>query len=309
MKRIAVLLNPSAAGGRALRLKPVLESRLSEAGVVCDLHVSENEAHFRRLSRDLATRTGILAAAGGDSALQILVNEIMRLEKRPAVAFIGLGSSNDIGREFETESLDKACAALRRGQRRPIDLGRISCPGTDPVWFVGQANIGLGAVVNARMEAWAGRTPHLARAQTPAGILAVMRAFRRKQVPVSLSISADGDKTIEGTFTAAVFSNIRYWATGKLIAPAARPDDGLLDACLIGDMSFLRLARIARLAGRGGHTEMPDVRLMTGRRFSISSPDGFEVQTDGLILGLGNRTELFRDITIEAVPQAIHFIA
>ena len=309
MKRIAVLFNPSAAGGRALRLKPVLESRLSEAGVVCDLHVTENEAHFRRLSLDLAPRTGILAAAGGDSALQILVNEIVHLEKRPDVAFIGLGSSNDIGREFGTESLDKACAALRRGHGRPIDLGRISCPGTDPVWFVGQANIGLGAAVNARMEALARRAPHLARAQTPAGILAVMRAFRRKQVPVFLSISADGDRPIEGPFTAAVFSNIRYWATGKLIAPAARPDDGLLDACLIEDVSFFRLARIARLAGRGAHTGIPEVRMLKGRGFAVSSTTEFEIQTDGVILGREGKAAMFRRIRIEAVPKALSFIS
>jgi len=308
MKRIAVLFNPSAAGGRALRLKPVLESRLSEAGVVCDLHVTENEAHFRRLSRDLAPRTGILAAAGGDSALQILVNEIVHLEKWPAVAFIGLGSSNDIGREFGTESLDKACAALRRGHGRPIDLGRISCPGTDPVWFVGQANIGLGAAVNARMEAWARRTPHPVRAQTPAGILAVMRAFRRKQVPISLSVSTDGDRPIQSPFTAAVFSNIRYWATGKLIAPDARPDDGLLDACLIGDVSFLRLARIAWLARRGAHTNLSEIRMLRGRSFAVSSDAEFEIQADGTCLGSEGRPRTYREIAIEAVPKAITLI-
>jgi len=309
MKRIAVLLNPSAAGGRALRLKPVLESRLSEAGVVCDLYVTESEGHFRSLSRDMAFRYGILAAAGGDSALHILVNEIMSLGARPAVAFIGLGSSNDIGREFGTESLDQACAALRRGHGRPIDLGRISCPGTDPVWFVGQANIGLGAAVNAQMEAWARRIPYLVRAQTPAGILAVIRAFRRKLVPVLLSISADGDRSIQGPFTAAVFSNIRYWATGKLIAPAARPDDGLLDACLIEGMSFFRLVRIALKAGRGAHTGMPGVRMLKRRCFAVSSKAGFAVQADGVILGREGRPDLFRRITIETVPKAIKFIA
>lgn len=309
MKRIAVLLNPSAAGGRALRLKPVLESRLSEAGVGFDLYVTENEAHFRSLSRDMALRYGILAAAGGDSALHILVNEIMSLGARPAVGFIGLGSSNDIGREFGIETLDKVCAALRRGHGRPIDLGRISCPGTDPVWFVGQANLGLGATVNAWIEALARRAPRLARAQTPAGILAVMSAFRRKQVPISLSISADRDRPIEGPFTAAVFTNLRYWATGKLIAPAARPDDGLLDACLIEGMSFFRFVRIALKAGRGAHTGLPGVRMLKSCCFAVSSKAGFAVQADGLILGPGNRTELFRDITIETVPKAIKLIA
>lgn len=309
MNRIAVLFNPSAAGGRALRRKSALESRFREAGLPYDLIVTESEDHYRRLSRDLASRYGILAAAGGDSALHILINEIMGLPDRPAVGFIGIGSSNDISREFGIESLDKACAALRTGRKRMIDLGRISSPGTSPVWFLGQANIGLGAAVSAWIEDLSRKAPHLARAQTPAGILAVMSAFRKKRVPVFLSISADGGQAVEAAFTAAVFANIRFWATGRIIAPSARPDDGFLDACLIEDVSLARLVRIARWAGRGEHADRPDIRMIAGRRFTVSSKTGFVVQADGTLIGRIGRPEAFRTIAIEAVPKAIALIS
>jgi diacylglycerol kinase family enzyme len=175
-----------------------------------------------------------------------------------------------------------------------VDLGRIVENGVPVGYFLGQANVGLGAYVNAYVADLAGRKPGLARRQTLAGIFGIRKAYRSGALPWKLLVTSDGGRR-EGEFSVAVFSNIRFWATGKMINPGARPDDGALDACFIGRASFFRLARINALAGKGRHGRSSEVSFERAPAFTISSetPDG--------------RTA-FREVRIDAVPRALEII-
>jgi diacylglycerol kinase family enzyme len=106
---------------------------------------------------------------------------------------------------------------------------------------------------------------------------------------------------------AAVVSNVRYWATGKIINPNARPDDGKLDACLIRKCSFLRLARISWLANTGRHGNVNEVDILQSGSFEISSLTPFIIQTDGEILR-GSDHSLFKKATFRILPRALNII-
>ncbi len=158
-------------------------------------------------------------------------------------------------------------AALEDGRSRRIDLGRVEAGGLSPKYFIGQASLGLGVFVNLAAARVAARRPGLARFQTAVGVWGVAYAIRRKLVPLSLIIEAEGQK-VEGRFQVANFANIRYWASGRRLIPQARPDDGQLDACLIREGSFLRLARIASRPGKDA---------ISGPRGSNSCDLGFSI--------------------------------
>jgi diacylglycerol kinase (ATP) len=210
--------------------------------------------------------------------------------------------------EFGIDSLDRACRSLKEGKCRRIDLGSISRNGMRLRVFLGQANIGLGALVNISVEKLAGRRPWLGRRQMMAGILGILGAYRTGGIPVGLTIASDAGTT-RGRFTAAVFANIRYWATGRLICPSAKPDDGELDSCLIAACPLPRLLKIARLAGKGRHGKIPGIGWSRSRGYEVSSEASFIVQTDGEILGGTERPEEFRRVTFEALPGALEIIA
>ncbi len=305
--RILILFNPSAGKGRARLKLGRLEESLRRHDVPCELVVTRSEQELRTIVREQAGSRRTIAGAGGDSTFHIMANELIHAAAETRLGIIGIGSSNDIAREFGLDSLDRACAALKKGSSRKIDLGCIRQEGSTLRYFIGQANIGLGVVVNQRIEFLAGRSPHLARKQTLAGMMAVIGAFRLKKIPLSLRIESErGD--VSGEFTAAVFSNIRFWATGRIIAPASCPDDGRLDACLIRSCSFGRLLTVAAKSRRGRHISLREVEIQSAPSFEVSSGTPFEVQTDGEILGGHQQPGLFTKLTFCAVSQSLNII-
>jgi diacylglycerol kinase family enzyme len=274
---------------------------LRDQAVACDLFVTEGEEHLKTLARRLAAEGRTIVGAGGDSTFHLIINEIMAAGGRAAFGMLGLGSSNDITLEFGLEPLERAVAALKRNRTRPLDLGCLKQGGKILRYFLGQANMGLGVAVNRYVDGLARRRPWLARRQTLAGTLGIMRAYRQRLIPLELAIRGQ-EGTAKGSYVVAIFSNTRYWATGKLIAPQARPDDGRLDACLIEKCSFLRLARINALAKQGRHGRAAEVRFLQSTGFTISAPSGFDIQADGEIVS----PEQGKEVRLEVWPRALH---
>ncbi len=304
---LPILFNPSAGKGRALRSRARLEEALRRRGLAYELIVTESERRLRELARELAAAGRPLAAAGGDSTFRIVINEMKAAGTDASLGLIGIGSSNDIPLALGLGTLDEACRALAAAAPRRLDLGVVEAEGLPATYFLGQANIGLGASVNAYIEELSRRRPRLALYQTGAGVLGAWRALRNKEVPVRLSIAADGER-FEGTFTLAVFGNTRFWATGRAIVPEASPEDGVLDACFIGAAGFARLARLAVLARRGKHTGDRDVRMLRGAAFDVVSDRPFLVQADGELIGPPGRPAAVRRVRISASRASISIL-
>lgn len=304
---IPILFNPSAGRGRAQAQRRHLEHLLERRGVRYTLRISRSADHLRELLRTEAEQAPIVAAVGGDSTFTIVLNEMMALANRPALAMIGLGSCNDLLREFSLERLDDAVAALARKRPQPVDIACMEGPGLAPVYFLGQASIGLGTEVNAdiadqvRRGAWSGHWMGLA------GFLAVRRACRRGKVPLEITVTAPGF-THRGRVMLAVFSNIRHYAGGLPLVPAARPDDGILDVVLVEECSLLRLAGLFQRVKAGRHTSHPLLTAARASGFTLTSPVPFAVQIDGEIIGGAASPAMVREVFIRTLPAALHLL-
>ena len=66
--RIAILLNPSAGRGRALRHRARLERCLEDQNVPYDLIVTASEEDLRKKTRTLIRERETIAGAGGENA-------------------------------------------------------------------------------------------------------------------------------------------------------------------------------------------------------------------------------------------------
>jgi diacylglycerol kinase (ATP) len=306
--RMAVLLNPAAGRGKAGKMRATLVRYLREMDVPYDLFITKSEEHLRELTQEKSRDYPTVVGVGGDSTFQIMAEEIVRGGAPASLGMVGFGSSNDIPREFGVESLEKAFAALKRGCPRRIDLGYVEYGNRERRHFIGQANIGLGVQVNRYVAGLVARWRHLGRFQRAAGVLGIARAYRKKRIPIQAEVMTE-DREIKGLFVAAIFANIRFWATGKKLLPAARPDDGQLDACLIRPCSFFRLARLARAVNSGNHLLAREVEFFQAACFEVSSPKAFAVQVDGEIIGGPASPSYFDRIRVGLIPRALSIIA
>lgn len=293
----------------------MLVDRLEHEGVRFDLIISESGADLADKTRKLAAEYPRIVGAGGDSTFFIIVNALMDTDNRPELGLIGLGSSNDIPLHFGIETVEKACHALKEDRTQYIDLGCIS-RSNRKTYFLGQANIGIGVAVNRYVAGLADRFPLLGKRQTLAGTLGIIRAYLRKETafPVKMRVEfgKDGDSAdvgvFDGKWTAALFSNICYWATGKLMCPDADAGDGKLDACLIESCSIGRLAGINRKASSGVHKEDPKIHMAQAESYRIFSETPFAVQLDGEILGGAPSPEMTTEAQIDVVPSVFRLI-
>src|SRR5262249_20206580 len=136
--------------------------------------------------------------------------------------------------------LDEAIRVALGGRTRVIDLGRAQydtwtgSPGE--AYFANIASAGMsGAVAKRTNESTSaplgGKGAHLA--PTPA----VFARWRNAEVTVTVD-----SETRSGPMFDVFVANGRYLAGGMKMVPEAEPDDGLLDALLIGDITKLDLA-------------------------------------------------------------------
>ncbi len=64
-------------------------------------------------------------------------------------------------------------------------------------------------------------------------------------------------------------ANGSYYGGGMRIAPDARTDDGILDVCVVGDISRLTAVRQLPNLYRGTHVRHPQVTTLTGRTVEV----------------------------------------
>ena len=305
--KIAILFNPSAGKGKALRKKSHLEELLQKYDIPYDLFITQSEEDLIRLTGEKSKEYKFLVGAGGDSAFNIMINEIFKRSTDITFGMIGLGSSNDIVKEFGIDSLDKACLALKKKRTKRVDIGSIEEDNFLLRLYLGQANVGLGVFVSKHAEDMASRESKLAKFQTTAGISGIHDAYKSQKVPLSLTILSDKGE-IHGQFILASFNNIRYWATGRLLCPEAQPDDGKLDGCLIDNCSFSRFAQIALMAKKGNHIKAREVEALQSSWFTVSSEEYFEIQTDGEIVHRPDSSTQFRTVQFNILPQALTIV-
>jgi len=302
----AVILNPSACSGRAMHRKRYLEKCLRQAGVSAQLFVSESEPHLRELVITLARKYATLGLAGGDSTLAIAVNELLRAGIDRPVAFLPMGSCNDMAHEFAINSLATACRMMARKRIRRLDVGIARVEKGASFYFLGQLSLGLGVEVNRRMEA--NRRSYLLRhvPQGVAGAWFIYRSLRSADLPLELHIEMPQLK-LEGKFDLAVIANISYYASGIRLIPQAVPDDGALDLFLLAG-SFWRISQVAIQTRRGLHLRNQAVQTASAAEFRISADKPFYIQTEGEIFHTADGTASFREVEVTVLPQAFSLI-
>lgn len=307
MKNIAVLLNPFAGRGRALREKERLEALLKRYEINYDIDIfdSQDEEHLRNLAREKSRQYPIIVGAGGDGTFDIIINELIRQGHGNTFGMVPFGSWNDIAREFGVDSLENAVFAIKERKTRDVDLGILTADATEPLYFLGTASLGLGITVNKRVEDFMRKYPMLAKLKfvdTAFGVLAVYDSFASKEVPIQLTLEYDGVSNTNN-FSLVVFNNTSFYAGGIRPSPDAKPDDGLLDFfCIIGG-SYYRILYIYSLIYKGKkYTGQKDIILRQVPEFKIISERGIEIQTDGEVKGP------YKEIILSARPRALKVI-
>jgi diacylglycerol kinase (ATP) len=273
---LLVIVNPTAGGGRAARLVPWLRERLA-ARPDARLEVTTRAGDAERSAAALgAADAGRIVAVGGDGTVQEAVNGIMAAGHEGAsLGIVPVGTGNDLARSLGLPRDPAAAWTVAVGSgERPMDLMRATSGDGRRRWFGSAGGIGFDAQVAAAMAtraAWQrGRAGYLVTT------LSELRRFDNRSVELTL----DGVASTARVLFVAV-ANGEYYGGGMRIAPGASVDDGLLDICVVGNVS--RLTALGQLANlyRGTHVNHPQVEMRRARAVTISGTSATLVHLDG----------------------------
>jgi diacylglycerol kinase (ATP) len=95
-----------------------------------------------------------------------------------------------------------------------------------------------------------------------------------------------------------VVANGQWHGGAMWLAPEARPDDGLFDVLLIGDVTKADFLLTAPKIYRGTHLSHPKVELLRSARVRVDAPVRLPIELDGEQVGT-------TPATFEVVPGAL----
>lgn len=290
---VPVIVNPVARGGAAKAARAELERELARRGVVHQRLDSAYAGHATELAFQ-AARAGapMVVAVGGDGTVHEVANGLLRAQAGPgatatALAVVPCGTGNDFATMIAgVNSREAAYDALQHRYTRVVDVGLVRWGDTEE-YFVNAMGTGIDVEVVRQLRR---------NSTLPAGIIylsALARALMRFR-PVALQVSAADTVISERVFMAAICNGRRIGGAFR-ICPASNPDDGRLDACIVGDLSWYQIPPTVLGILRGTHADRPRVRMLRSAEFTIELPSGTPLfaQLDGELRDTGDARTLY----------------
>ena len=246
--------------------------------------LSERPGHIIELA-ERAAREGaeLVVAVGGDRTLNEAVNGLMRGGAGPELATIPLGTGMDFGRTYGIPTkFEDAVRVAVDGKPRTIDVGRVTYrtwAGAEAErYVVNVGSVGMSAAVAQRAN---GMSKALGGKAT--FFYALVRVFLAWQNSV-IDVDLDGVHRTARMHDVIV-ANGQYHGGAMRLAPEARPDDGLFDVLLIGDVTKLDFATTAPKLYRGTHLAHPKVDLERARVVAVDGAETLPIELDGEQVG------------------------
>ena len=273
-RRLALLVNPAAAGGKALAAVDPARTELDRLGA--DFRVIETSSgeHAKREAKAAAGQGETPVAIGGDGLVGTLAGGIAGSEAE--LGIIPAGRGNDFARMLGIPADPaRAAAALLRGGHRMVDL--IGAAAGDGPEQVVAGSVYLGIPADGAQLAAASRLPPGGLGYQVAGLRALL-AWE----PTAFTVDTGSVET-RAMFTGCcvVVANSGYFAGGMHAAPGADVSDGLLDVITVRQGSKLSFIRVMLLAGRGQHTRLDQVGTAQAASVTVRADRDLRAGADG----------------------------
>lgn len=266
-RRFAILMNPTAAGGKAQRLLPEVLSALGAGGAESQVVATRDLPHAAEAAHAAVEQGNTVVALGGDGLVGALA---AALNGSAPLGVLPGGRGNDFARALGiSQNVDEACRTLLDGEERVLDLGEAN----------GRA---FACIASVGFDSDANRIANEARFVR--GNLVYLYAALRALIawrPARFEVTLDGREIeFEGYTIGAC--NTSYYGGGMKAAPDADPADGMLDVLFCKRTSKPRfLTRVLPKVFAGTHVDLDEIEFHRAREVTIRADRSFDVYADG----------------------------
>ena len=234
-------------------------------------------------------------SCGGDGTNNEVISGAMGYDCAE-VGFVPDGTGNDFIKCFDNPENFTDIAAQIDGNAEEIDI--ISC---NDKHIMNIMNIGFDCEV-VRQTLKIKKLPLVSKSM--AYILGVVAELIRKS-GAKMKVSLDGGKPEEKELLLATFSNGRYYGGGFNAAPKARLCDGLMDVCLVKNISRTKFIELVSHYRSGDYLDIEKFKSIV--EFSRCSEAKLEFDREQSVCIDG---ELFegKTFTLKLLPRALKIL-
>ncbi len=291
LRRALLIANPASRRGG--RLVEAARQAIVDAGVTCDVLLTERGGHARLLSAEHGRSYDVVFALGGDGTAMEVAGALARTGI--PIGVLPGGTGNLLARALGIpRSVARAVPALLNGTTRQIDLGVVLGH-----QFAVAAGVGIDASMVADTPRWMkqhlGVLAYTLMALKAALVAVLTRRFFLARVEV------DGE-VIERRAAAVLFANFGAILEDRIaFGPDIVVDDGLIDCCIFSPSNLRDAIRIMWRVLRRDFRPDPALLYRKGTRFRLETEPILPLQADGELLGV---TPV--EVTVE--PLAVHLL-
>ena len=251
----------------------------------CEFFVTQGKGHAYEIARKSAEQgDDIVVAIGGDGTVNETASGLVNSET--LLGIMPNGSGNGLARGLGIPiSLRRAAKIITRGSIRTIDVGLVE----DRYFFV-IAGLGLDAMIGKRFEEGKIRGP------APYYIAGVREFFRYREPEYVIKFES---QTIRTRALVVAAANTKQYGNNAIIAPKARPDDGLLDLAIIEPTSFVSAMYYLPTLFTGHIDRAPFTRIYRATKFRIIREFPAPYTLDGEVF------EGKKNLSISMIPSAL----
>jgi YegS/Rv2252/BmrU family lipid kinase len=271
IERVLLIVNPASRRGHRIRTKTL--KAFSDAGVDCDMVLTEAPGHAAIIAKTHAHKYHAVFTLGGDGTVMEVLSALAH--QGPPVGVLAGGTANVVARTLRIPlNPSRAVPLLLAGDQATMDLGRLG----DGRRFA----IGVGVGLDATMISEA---PDRLKKRFGfmAYVLGGYKAVLRNQ-KFHLRLTVDGvvyERTASAILVAnfgAVLNNLVAFGDGIV------HDDGVLNACVFSPNSLWDAVRILWRMLRKDFGADPCLFYKSGREFTIETTPAMIAQADGELL-------------------------
>jgi diacylglycerol kinase (ATP) len=296
-----LLVNPVSGTDEGPDVLPLINERLRATVSELDIVITTGEGDATRAARQ-AVRDGYdrLFVAGGDGTLNEVLNGIASVPgglARTIIGVIPLGTGNDFATALGTPpEVETALEWLTAASPTLVDVGLLNDRS-----FVNVSGGGFIAEVSDAVDP---------RLKTIAGKLAYIVGgaqvlMSHEPVHANIQWHDAGERALGSASVdlhAFAVCNAPMIGGGRLIAPQAILDDGLLDVCLIESMPTIEFISLLTRVSNGEHVHDRRVRYFRAAGVEMQFDRTTKVNTDGQVL------EVDRCV-YRVLPRAARFLS
>jgi diacylglycerol kinase (ATP) len=292
-QKLILFFNPgSGDGSNPSILLEQASGKLVESGFKVKVVMEQSKKKLAKKARQAAKKGKRLAVVmGGDGTIEAVAQGLIGSKTR--LGILPNGTFNNIVKSLGIpENMEDACALLKSGSQRRVDMGFVKI-GKEKQYFLERVAAGLAAAIYPEIK-----DVHSLDVNK---ITEAVKTFISYKAPL-FTVKLDRKNQVEIETLLATVANTPVYGDTFMEAPGASLEDGLLDICLYP--SFSKADLVAYFASiRDGNVVQDDrVQRYRAKKVTIRSDPPQDVIVDNKVMGQGK-------IKIRVLPKALRVIA